>query len=59
MEYKAILAAILAAKKSGGGGSGEGSLPAGGTAGQVLMKNSGADYDASWVTLESADSVSY
>lgn len=32
----------------GGGGTG---LPTGGTSGQVLTKNSGTDYDASWATL--------
>lgn len=32
----------------GGGGAAANGLPVGGTTGQVLAKDSGADYDASW-----------
>jgi len=35
----------------GGGGSTVGTLPPGGTTGQVPLKNSSADYDVSWATL--------
>ncbi len=36
-------------RTAGGGGSSAGGLPTGGLAGQQLRKNSGTDYDASWV----------
>lgn len=35
----------------GGGGQAENGLPAGGTAGQVLVKDSNVNYDASWQTI--------
>ena len=34
-------------------------LPAGGTAGQILMKNSDTDYDCSWTSLDSYDEVMF
>ena len=34
-------------------------LPSGGTAGQFLVKNSGTDYDVAWVTVPSANGVSF
>ena len=49
---------LVNGKSNGTGGTGGGS-PAGGTTGQVLTKNSGTDYDASWKTLDiSATTVS-
>lgn len=36
---------------NGGGGIAENGLPAGGTAGQFLVKNSSNNYDASWQTV--------
>lgn len=35
------------------------SLPTGGTAGQFLVKSSSTDYDAAWVTVPSANGVSF
>lgn len=35
------------------------SLPAGGTAGQFLVKSSATDYDAAWVTVPNANGVSF
>ncbi len=35
------------------------SIPAGGTAGQFLVKSSGTDYDAAWVTVPNANGVSF
>lgn len=40
------------------GGSGEG-IPAGGTAGQVLAKKTGTDYDVEWVNDQTADTSKY
>ena len=40
--------------QNGSGGTGHG-IPAGGTAGQALKKNSATDYDASWETLGESD----
>lgn len=34
-------------------------VPAGGTEGQILMKNSNADYDFSWTSLTNYDEVSF
>lgn len=34
-------------------------VPAGGTEGQILMKNSNADYDFSWTSLADYDEVSF
>ena len=34
-------------------------LPSGGTAGQFLVKSSGTDYDAAWVTVPNANGVSF
>ena len=34
-------------------------LPAGGTTGQILMKNSDTDYDCSWTSLDSYDEVMF
>lgn len=34
-------------------------LPAGGAAGQILMKNSNTDYDCSWTSLDSYDEVMF
>ena len=36
----------------GGGGMAENGLPAGGTAGQFLIKDSSTNYDASWQTIQ-------
>lgn len=42
---------FAAGYKAGGGGGGEGgNLPPGGSRGQVLVKQSGANYDAAWET---------
>lgn len=39
-----------------GGGSGSGgSVPSGGSSGQVLVKNSGGNYDTKWATLTAGD----
>lgn len=35
------------------------SIPAGGTTGQFLVKSSGTDYDAAWVTVPNANGVSF
>ena len=35
------------------------SLPTGGTAGQFLVKSSSTNYDAAWVTVPSANGVSF
>ncbi len=34
-------------------------IPSGGTAGQFLVKQSGTDYDAAWVTVPNAQGVSF
>ena len=34
-------------------------IPSGGTAGQFLVKQSGTDYDAAWVTVPSANGGSF
>jgi hypothetical protein len=39
---------------TGAAGTAQGGLPTGGTAAQVLSKNSATNYDASWATLSSA-----
>lgn len=39
--------------------SGKGLIPAGGTTGQFLVKSSGTDYDAAWVTVPNANGVSF
>lgn len=54
-----IVSNLLVNGKSNGTGGTGGGAPAGGTTGQVLTKNSGKDYDASWATLDiSATTVS-
>ena len=51
-----IWAAIDELKLSGGGGTEQSGLPAGGTKGQVLVKKSDVDFDTEWKTISSSGS---
>lgn len=56
--YSDFTAAQLAALKGPKGDTGTG-LPAGGTTGQYLRKNSNTDYDFSWQNLSTGNSVAW